>query len=144
MACEVEDALKSLDQDDLKSHSGRHSLGYTDPSEAAEELLQEAMDPYLEDMKRRMELGLEAEALEICKGILLSLYSVRDQKTDSGVEWAPNFLDQTAADTALAWCADGAKKGPVHRERALFLQEFAKEDTPEWEALILRVLSRTG
>lgn len=34
------------------------------PTEAAGELLQEAVDPFMEDMKRQMELGLGAEANE--------------------------------------------------------------------------------
>ena len=73
----MDDAIRSLDLDDLESRAGRHSWGYTEPSEAAGELLQEVVDPFLEDLKRRMDLGLVAEAMEVCKGILLGLYSGR-------------------------------------------------------------------
>jgi hypothetical protein len=142
VADDVEDALRSLHLDDLAGRAGRHSWGYTEPSEAAWELLEEAVNPFLEDMKRRMDLGLAAEALEVCKGILLGLYSVRDEKADTVVGWAPDFLEETAAGTALAWCAGGAKRGTARRERTRLLHEFAKESTPEWEVLIRRVLSR--
>ena len=37
-----------------------------------------ALDPFLADMKRQMELGLRREALEICKGVVLGLYRIRD------------------------------------------------------------------
>jgi hypothetical protein len=141
VADDVEDALRSLHLDDLEGRAGRHSWGYTEPSEAAWELLEEAVNPFLEDMKRRMDLGHEAETLEFCKGILLGLYSTRDEKADTVVGWAPDFLEETAADTTLAWCAGGDTKGIAHRERMRLLYEFAKESTPEWEALIQRALS---
>lgn len=142
VADDVEDAIRSLSLDDLNGPAGRHSWGYVEPSEAAWELLEEAVSPFLEDMKRRMDLGLKAEALEVCKGILLGLYSARDEKADALVGWAPDFLEETAADTSLTWCAGRDKKETARRERARLLREFAKESTPEWEALIRRVLSR--
>ena len=142
VADDVEDAIRSLSLDDLNGRAGRHSWGYVEPSEAAWELLEETVNPFLEDMKRRMDLGLEAETLEVCKGILLGLYSARDEKADTVVGWAPDFLEETAAGTSLTWCAGSDKKETARRERARLLHEFAKESTPEWEALIRRVLSR--
>ena len=38
------------------------------------EILEEMLEPFVEDMKRHLELGLEAEALEICKGLVLGCY----------------------------------------------------------------------
>jgi hypothetical protein len=142
VADDVEDALRSLHLDDLEGRAGRHSWGYTEPSEAAWELLEAAMNPFLEDMKRRMELGLEAETVEVCKGILLGLYGARGEQADTVVGWAPDFLEETAADTVQAWCDGSDTKGIVRGERIRLLQEFAKESTPEWEKLIQRVLSR--
>lgn len=142
VADDVADAIRSLSLDDLNGRAGRHSWGYVEPSEAAWELLEETVNPFLEDMKRRMGLGLEAETLEVCKGILLGLYSARDEKADTVVGWAPDFLEETAAGTSLTWCAGRDKKETARRERARLLHEFAKESTPEWEALIRRVLSR--
>jgi hypothetical protein len=141
VADDVEDAIRSLHLDDLEGRAGRHSWGYTEPSEAAWELLEEAVNPFLEDMKRRMDLGLEAETLEVCKGILLGLYSARDEKADTVIGWAPDFLEETAAETARAWCTGRDSKGSARRERIRLLQEFTKESTPEWVALIERVLS---
>ena len=68
VADEVEDAVRALDVDMLYNRAGRHERGYTEPGEAAWELLEEAVEPFLEEVTRHLELGLEAEALEICKG----------------------------------------------------------------------------
>lgn len=38
------------------------------------EILEETLEPFVEDMKRLLDLGLEAEALEICKGVVLGCY----------------------------------------------------------------------
>jgi len=52
VADEIEDALLQFDYDDLNGRAGSHSWGYVEPSEAAGELLEEALDPFINDMKR--------------------------------------------------------------------------------------------
>lgn len=145
VADDVEHALRSLDLDDLGGRAGRHRGGYTSPTEAAWELLQEAVDPFMEDMKRQMELGLGAEALEICKGILLGLYRIRGLKGDEFLGWAPDFPTEAAAHAAATWGARGEQKGAKRRrprKRPVFPQEFVNEQVPEWGDLIARALER--
>jgi hypothetical protein len=91
IADEVEDAIRQFDLDDLNSRAGAHSWGYTEPTEAAWELPDEALQPFIEDMKRHLGLGLQDEALEICQGIVLELYRVRDESEDEFLGWAANF-----------------------------------------------------
>jgi hypothetical protein len=78
VAGEVEDALLQFDYDDLNGRAGGHSWGYVSPDEAAVELLEEAIEPFVAQMTRHLDMGLETEALEVCQGILLGLYQVRD------------------------------------------------------------------
>ena len=59
VAEDVEQAVLDRDLDDLNSRAGRHSWGYVEPTEAAWELLAEAVDPFLDEMKRHVELGFE-------------------------------------------------------------------------------------
>lgn len=59
IADEVENALTSVDLEDLGGRAGRHEWGYVEPNEAAGELLEEALEPFLADLKRHIELGLE-------------------------------------------------------------------------------------
>lgn len=87
VADDVECALRALDLDDLGSRAGQHHAGYTSPTEAAWELLQEVVDPFLSDMKRQIDLGLAVQALEICKGVLLGLYRIRHMKGDEFLRW---------------------------------------------------------
>lgn len=67
----VEQSVLGLDLDDLKARAGRHSWGYVEPTEAAWELLEEKLNPFLDDMKRQIELGFEGAAVAMCQGIVL-------------------------------------------------------------------------
>ena len=69
IADDVEGAMTSVDVEDLYARAGSHDGGYTSPGDAAYELLEEAIEPFLTDIRRRRELGNEAEALAICQGV---------------------------------------------------------------------------
>jgi hypothetical protein len=139
VANDVEDAICALDLDDLGGRAGRHHGGYTSPTEAAWELLHEAVDPFLSDMKRQMELGLEGEALEICKGILLGLYRVQDVKRNDFLGWAEDFPTEAAADAVSIWAGRQDRqeaKRTNQRTRRIFPQRFIADYLPEWDDLI--------
>ena len=132
----VEDSIRQLDIDDLNGRAGSHSWGYVEPVEAASELLEEAVEPFLEDMKRHLHLGLAAEALEICKGIVLGLYRCRDGSENEFLGWAEDFPAEAAGSAVDDWIAAG-KPGPsgkLHgKDCVLLLREFVDEHVPEWQ-----------
>ena len=143
VADEVECAMCSLDLDDLGSRAGRHRGGYTSPTDAAWELLQEAVDPFLSDMKRQLELGLEMEALETCKGLVLGLYRVRDTRGDEFLGWAEDFPAEAAADAVRVLARRNQRGvGRTRRARPHFDEAFVGKHVPEWSDIIARVLER--
>ena len=137
VADEVEHAVRDLGLDDLGSRAGKHSWGYVSPTEAAWELLEESVSPFIEDMKRQFELGLDAEALEICKGLVLGLYRVRNEKGNEVLGWAPDFPAETAAHALATWHegADDKTARGGRRKQPIFPRDFAREFVPEWEDL---------
>lgn len=78
VAASVEDALRALDQDDLAARAGPTRYGYTEPTQAAWELLEEALEPWLEDIVRRARLGLSDAAITIAVGPITALRNVED------------------------------------------------------------------
>ena len=146
VADEVERVVRALDLDDLQGRSGRKAWGYVEPTEAAWEILGEAVEPFLDDMKRRIRLGLEAEALELCKGVLLGLYRVREEKSDELLGWAPDFPEETAAHALETWRGGARKKPPAGgttpRRRPEFPRDFVAEFLPDWARFLTRMLSR--
>jgi hypothetical protein len=147
IADEVEDAIRGLDLDALNGRAGRHSWGYVEPDQAAQDLLEEAVDPFVKDMKRQIRRGLGAEALEVCKGIVLGLYRVHKTPTELA-EYAPEFPGEHAAWVVDIWRAGGDEDKAARRARPLagrgpaVPQDFVKQSVPQWGWLIGEKASR--
>ena len=75
VASDVESALNSQDIDELNNHALSPGRGYIDPGEAADEILDGELQPFLDDLARRANLGFAAAATEIATGILSGLYA---------------------------------------------------------------------
>jgi hypothetical protein len=123
IAEEVEDSLRQLDYDDLNGRAGRHSWGYTEPSEAAWELLEEVIEPQASELKRHLALGLKKEALAICQGLILGLYRVRNGAGGEVLGWAPDFAGDAASNVLEQWIAAGGSSLPP---------DFVAQHLPEW------------
>jgi hypothetical protein len=99
VADDVESALQFLDIEELNSRAGpRSGRGYVHPAEAADEILDEALQPFLDDLHRRVGLGMESAAAEVAAGILLGLYNCRDGASETLLEYAPNYAAERASD----------------------------------------------
>jgi len=138
VAEDVEGVVLDLDLDDLNSRAGRHSWGYVEPSEAAWELLAEAVDPFLEEMKRHIELGFEAAATATCAGIVFGLYRCRGKSSDQVLGWAEDFPAETAGDAVATLARESTAK---HR-RTWRLPGVIVDRVPEWAEMIGRASER--
>ena len=137
VAAEVEDAVLALELDELNARAGRQRWGYVEPTEAAWELLEEALDPFLDEMRRRVELGFEAAAVATCQGIVLGLYRCRGQTTDKVLGWAEDFPAEAAGEAVGTLTRLRGTKGRVWRLPAGFTAAV-----PEWAHLIERAARR--
>ena len=147
VADDVEDAVRQLDLDDLNGRAGRHSWGYTEPGEAAWELLEEAVEPFVDEMKRHLDLGLEAEALQICLGVVLGLYQLHNDTEAEFLSWAPDFPEEAAGNIVADW-VKASKPGTTGRgrgrNRAALLRKFVEQHVPEWPWIWDRVAGGKG
>jgi hypothetical protein len=99
VADDVEYALRSRDIEDLSGRAGYHpGRGYVHPVEAATEILDEELEPFLTDLGRRAKLGMETAAVELAVGILLGLYQCRDAGSETLLEYNPDYASERAAD----------------------------------------------
>ncbi len=63
VADDVEDALQGLGIEELNNRAGyRPGRGYVHPAEAADEILDEALQPFLDDLQRGADLGTRSAA----------------------------------------------------------------------------------
>ena len=122
----VEEAILALGIDALGDRAGEHADGYTEPGEAAWELLQEAIDPFVDDLRRRIALGAETAAVETCRGVVAGLYRVRGKNPDAVLGWAEDFPIEAAAQAVSILRAAG------RGARRWSLPTALDEEVPEW------------
>lgn len=133
VADDVESALLQYDYDDLNDRAGDHSGDYVEPSEAAWELLEEEVEPFVAEMKRYLEIGLEEQGLRQCQGILLGLYRASETGDNDVLGWAEDFPADAAGEALKKWRSAGGVAGAEARR---FPAGFAKEHLPNWPWLL--------
>jgi hypothetical protein len=137
VASAVADAVTVLDIQDLNGRAGPSRSGYTDPTDAAWELLEESVEDFISDMKRRVGIGLTDAAITFCRGIVVGLYKVRTMASDGPLGWAPDFPAE-AAGNAVAELLRAVPKEARAATRASLEAAFASE-TPDWTEMLTRV-----
>ena len=136
IADEVFHAVTSVDLDALNERAGSHSWGYVEPSEAAGELLEESLDPLINNMKRQAELGLAAGAEAICVGIVEGLYRSRNVNTDGALGWAPDFPAEEAGHVVGEFFRSSPPAANLAAGKPLY--ETLAARAPEWADLLRR------
>lgn len=140
-AAEVMGSLEAVDDiDNLNSRAGPSRWGYMEPSEAACEICDEAVESFQEDMKRRLKMGDRQGALAVCQGIVWGLYQARS--LDGGtVGWAgEDWLGECAAHAVgiLLDRGPGRKLAKRKQKPGAFPCGFFDEKTPEWAGELRR------
>jgi len=125
VAANLSTALQELDMDD--TDAGSHAWGYLEPSEAACKLVSRTVEPYLADLKRRLKLRHETEAMEVCKGIVLGLYRA-EQADGELLEYATDCHSELAGEAVDIWRR--------RNRRRKFPPDFVEKFTPEWTWLL--------
>lgn len=136
VADDVLEGIANLEISDLGSRSGRQ-LGYVDPGEAAGEMVDEVIEPFVDRIERCAAMGLHEAALEVCRGVLLGLYRAERCDQTEVAAWMPDGFSEFA-DAPIAALgrnrvrkAGGGGRAPVPKG----LAEFAHENLPEWKWL---------
>ncbi len=138
VAAAVEEAILALDIDALGARAGEHADGYTEPAQAAWELLQEAIDPFVEDLRRCIALGSEAAALETCRGIVVGLYRIRGKNAEAVLGWAEDFPAEAAAQAVSMLRATG------RGSRRWSLPSGFEAEVPDWSSRVARSQRERG
>jgi len=101
-ADEVADQLGSLGFEDLASRAGRiPGRGYIHETDAAWELLEEALEPFLADMRRHANLGFVESAASIASGAITGLGRLRRAPDGQLIAFAGDDTIDTLTETVL-------------------------------------------
>jgi hypothetical protein len=139
IASAITDAVTSLDLQDLNGRAGATRWGHTEPTDAAWQMLEESVEDFLADLKRRAELGLTDAAVTMGLGIVLGLYKAKDSPSDGPLGWAPDFpAEQAGHAVSELMRASPAQTRDVIRTRLL---EVIVADAPNWSEMLTRAAS---
>ena len=136
IAAEVTEALMGVDLDALNGRAGKHAWGYVEPGEAAMELLEEAIEDRVEDMRRHVDVDLVASAQTICAGIVVGLYACRKTNSDGALGWAPDFPAEHAGFIVQQFLGLSRHK-LASADRDKFIESLVG-GAPEWEDVFWR------
>jgi hypothetical protein len=102
VASEVESALTWISLDALAARAGRvRGRGYVHESEAAWELVDEAITPFRSDLDRRAALGLLDAAASLAVGIIAGVYRARDPEEGTVLAYAGKDIPLEIASDVL-------------------------------------------
>jgi hypothetical protein len=79
--------LDSLDVDVLSGRSGRTMDGYVDPADESWVMFEEALYPFIREMKKNQQRALPAAAKAYCIGIIKGIWRYAEESVSDFAEW---------------------------------------------------------
>ena len=113
--------LDMLDVDDMSSRSGRTRYGYVEPYDAAWEMFEEALYPFIDEMKKNQQRKLPAVAKTYCIGIIKGLRSYEKESTSDFKDWVSDAPGEYAHTVFDEW-----KKGNPSDDDISEVMSFVK------------------
>jgi hypothetical protein len=126
-ADEVFVALDSIDVQDCWDRSGGSRDGYTSPDEAAAQIIDEELQPFLGQVERYNELGMFEQEAACCAGVILGIYRYERESKSEFRAWSADVSSECAGLLLDNWqkrTREGARINAMHN--------FVRERCPEW------------
>lgn len=97
------DALSELDVQDLWQESGKTRYGYVDPYEHSYEMMEEKIEPFLDEMERSFDREMVDDALACCRGIIKGICVYMSEEAGDFADWAMDSDDGLTYDVIERW-----------------------------------------
>ncbi len=118
VADDVEFDLCSADIEQLNGRAGyQPGIGYVHPVEAADDILDELLQPYLDNLRRHAKLGMTAAAVDLAVGILHGLHRLRGSSSGTLLECSPGLRRRARREGHSAMRRDGGRATRRRRHR---------------------------
>jgi len=105
--------LDNLGVDGLSGRAGRARYGYAGPSDAAWELFEEALDPFIDEMKRSQKRALPAAAKAHCIGILRRLWRYDEEPASDFAGWVEDAPGEFVDSVIEEWKKGDPASGDI-------------------------------
>lgn len=133
IADDVYFALDMIDVQDCWDRAGRSRDGYTSPDEAAVELVEAELQPFIDQVARYRELGMTGEEATFCKGVILGIYRYAHESKSEFREWSVDIPIECAGGLLSEWQERGQEASSAEA-----MDAFIRERCPNWARNLLR------
>jgi len=120
--------LDSLEVEEIWDSSGTTRHGYVDPVDKAWEMFENAIEPYLDELKKCRNLKLNKEAKKYCIGILKGIYKFEKESESEYKDWAADVSNGIFENVFNEW-----KKHCTDQNNIEEVEKFIKNNFPDWE-----------
>jgi hypothetical protein len=125
--------LDSINVQDCWDRSGRSRYGYTEPSEAAVELVEEELQPFYDQAKTYRELGMTEQETTYCMGVILGIYRYEHESKSEFREWCVDVPLECAGYLLDIWRERNQGTAPAQA-----MDEFIRQRCPKWAMFLIR------
>ena len=132
VAAELYGELDALQVEEVWDRAGETRYGYVEPGEAAGQMVEEVLEPWLADLGRYQKLRMNAEANEMCMGLLLGLYRFERESRSEFKGWAPDAPIVFAEAVVEAW-----RKGRPGPTDVAAVKAFVEDELAGWGARLV-------
>ena len=127
IASEVYSELDSLEVEEVQDQSGSTRYGYVDPGDKACEMFEDALESFIEELKKYKKLSMNKEAKTCCMGILKGIYQFEKESTSEFKDWAVDVPGECFGQVLDEW-----KKGQKDAKDIAEIEDFIKKNFPDW------------
>ena len=123
---EVFFVLDGIDVHELWDRAGPKTDGYTSPEDMSVEMFEEALEPFVQEMQRLLDLKIHQEAKLYCMGILKGIYQYEEDSGSEFKDWASDVPGESFGYILREWGKNGSKKDKKE------MKNFIKKECPAW------------
>ena len=124
VAAVLHEELNRLQVEEVWDRAGPTRHGYVDPGEAADEMIEEVLEPFLEELEKYQKLGMSVEARRLCMGLLAGFYLFEHESATQFKDWAGDAPIIFAESVVDAWKAGTPSKADVAAVKAFIEDEL--------------------
>ncbi len=125
--------LDILNVEDVWKNSGSTRYGYVDPYELAFEMFEEALEPYIDDLRKCQKLSMDEKAKLHCMGILKGIDQFEREGTTEFKDWAVDAPHENFMQVFEEWRNENTN--PKNLDE---MDEFIKRNFPKWYGSVLK------
>ena len=101
--------------------------GYTSPDEAAAQIIDEELQPFLDQVGRYHELGMFEQEAAHCMGVILGIYRYERESKSEFRAWSEDVPSECAGSLLDNW-----RERNRETARLNAMREFVRERCPDW------------